>query len=141
MELIQNTGYHTISLCKVPAECKSSKHGIKSICVCLLLLKSIDHYALSVYVGIQVFKVPLERCSNYTTCDECTGSKDPLCGWCTLEQYCSRDIDCPRHVDEGHWVSGQKQCIVSVSLATNSMDVDLIEKVHVCVYVSLLKKY
>ena len=46
-------------------------------------------------------------------------------------------MECPRHEDEGHWVSGQKQCIVSVSLATNSMDVDLIKKVRV--YVSLVK--
>jgi hypothetical protein len=80
-----------------------------------------------------VFQVPLESCSNYTTCGECTSSKDPLCGWCTLEQYCSRDIDCPRHLDKGHWVAGQEQCIVSVSLAIDSMDVDLIQNVDLTI--------
>ena len=77
----------------------------------------------------QVFGIPLERCSNYSTCGECTSSRDPLCGWCALDQYCSRDAHCTRSSDEGRWVNRQELCIISVSLATNSMDVDLIKSV------------
>ncbi|XP_072180861.1 plexin-A4-like [Diadema setosum] len=40
--------------------------------------------------GSQVLKLSLANCSNYQTCDECTGGSggddgDPYCGWCTLE--------------------------------------------------------
>lgn len=72
----------------------------------------------------------MERCADYTTCDECTRSDDPLCGWCAVEEYCSRDIYCPRSSDKGHWVNGPDQCIASVSLGTDTMDIDLIKKVH-----------
>ena len=78
---------------------------------------------------VQVFEIPLERCSNYTSCTDCTSSRDPLCGWCALEQYCSRDIYCPGSSSKGHWVNNAEQCIVFVSLAINSMDVDLIKNV------------
>ena len=39
-------------------------------------------YALtpSIIVGL-----PLFDCSQHTTCLDCLGSKDPFCGWCTLE--------------------------------------------------------
>lgn len=33
---------------------------------------------------LQVSRVPVESCEQYTTCGECLSSGDPHCGWCTL---------------------------------------------------------
>ncbi|CAM4619236.1 unnamed protein product [Leuciscus chuanchicus] len=32
----------------------------------------------------QVTRVPVESCSQYTSCFECLSSRDPHCGWCVL---------------------------------------------------------
>ncbi|CAI7989820.1 Plexin-A4 [Geodia barretti] len=80
-----------------------------------------------------VFVIPLERCSNYTTCGECTGSGDPLCGWCTLGQYCSQSVECSGSSHTAHWVDNQHLCIASVSLTRASMDVDLIQSVDLTI--------
>ena len=42
---------------------------------------------------LQVFLYPLETCSTVTTCGECTEA-GPLCGWCTVENKCSRRSQC-----------------------------------------------
>lgn len=36
------------------------------------------------YVSLQLSRVPVEACGQYTTCSECLGSGDPHCGWCVL---------------------------------------------------------
>ncbi|XP_063422592.1 plexin-A4-like [Mytilus trossulus] len=37
-----------------------------------------------------VAKVPVENCGQYASCTTCLASKDPFCGWCTLEnRYCN----------------------------------------------------
>lgn len=81
------------------------------------------------HLFLQVFVIPLERCSNYTTCNECASSRDPLCGWCSLGQYCSPSIDCSSSSHAGHWVDNKEQCIMSVSLTSTSMAVDFIQSV------------
>ena len=42
----------------------------------------------------KVSKVRVQDCSIYTSCGECLGSKDPYCGWCSLENKCSLRGDC-----------------------------------------------
>ena len=33
---------------------------------------------------LQIIKIPVEECSNRTTCQSCVEGGDPYCGWCTL---------------------------------------------------------
>lgn len=33
---------------------------------------------------LQVTRVPVESCVQYTSCELCLGSRDPHCGWCVL---------------------------------------------------------
>eukprot|EP00731_Ephydatia_muelleri_P021662 Em0014g253a len=37
-----------------------------------------------------VVQVPIEQCSSFTDCLSCAANVNPLCGWCTVEQKCSR---------------------------------------------------
>ena len=63
-------------------------------------------------------KVRVQDCSVYTTCGECLGSKDPYCGWCSLENKCSLRGDCrDAAMDRLYWISynsGQCTTITSV---------------------------
>lgn len=37
-----------------------------------------------VILDLQLSRVPVEACGQYSTCSECLGSGDPHCGWCVL---------------------------------------------------------
>jgi plexin A len=51
-------------------------------------------------------KVRVQDCSVYTTCGQCLGSKDPYCGWCSLENKCSLRGDCrDAALDPLYWIS------------------------------------
>ncbi|XP_076803971.1 plexin-A4-like [Clavelina lepadiformis] len=38
--------------------------------------------------------MPLFDCSQYENCATCLGSRDPFCGWCTLDSKCTSSGDC-----------------------------------------------
>ena len=63
-------------------------------------------------------KVRVQDCSVFTSCGECLGSKDPYCGWCSLENKCSLRGDCrDAAMDRLYWISynsGQCTTITSV---------------------------
>ena len=60
----------------------------------------------------QVSLYPLEICSDADTCDECTSSF-PLCGWCTVENKCSRVSQCQNSSESRRWVQSSDQCITT----------------------------
>ncbi|CAI8038569.1 Plexin-A4 [Geodia barretti] len=67
---------------------------------------------------------PLETCSESATCGECTGEDSfPLCGWCTVEDKCSRRSQCLDSSQPGRWVQSSSECIsTSVSPAQFILD-------------------
>ncbi|XP_070546598.1 plexin-B-like [Ptychodera flava] len=54
--------------------------------------------------GASVHKVRVEDCSQYLTCEDCFGSNDPYCGWCTLEKRCSTKANCTRSTGTSRWL-------------------------------------
>ncbi|KAM4676291.1 plexin-B2 isoform 1-T2 [Discoglossus pictus] len=70
----------------------------------------------------QVYRVPVQDCSRYTDCKECTRAKDPYCGWCVIQGKCSRKVDCPRAADPNHWLwSPNGQCMKVESATPSNM--------------------
>ncbi|CAI8056131.1 Plexin-A4, partial [Geodia barretti] len=72
----------------------------------------------------QVFLYPLETCSESSSCVECTGEDSfPLCGWCTVEDKCSRRSHCLDSSQPGRWVQSSSECIfTAVSPAQFTLD-------------------
>nr|XP_023013437.1 plexin-B [Leptinotarsa decemlineata]XP_023013439.1 plexin-B [Leptinotarsa decemlineata]XP_023013440.1 plexin-B [Leptinotarsa decemlineata] len=62
----------------------------------------------------KVSKINVEHCSTYTNCSSCLDSKDPYCGWCSLEKKCTVRSACQKASHSApRWLSlgtGQ-QCI------------------------------
>ncbi|XP_070559697.1 plexin-A2-like [Ptychodera flava] len=63
----------------------------------------------------QITKVPVENCEQYTNCEDCTAIKgvgDPYCGWCSLENKCSRKAECAGSNDENsnRWIGNLGAC-------------------------------
>ncbi|XP_054746803.1 plexin-A2 isoform X1 [Anastrepha obliqua] len=54
----------------------------------------------------EVAKVKVFHCSDYSTCGECLGARDPYCGWCSLENKCSPRSSCEDDANDPlYWVS------------------------------------
>ncbi|XP_052083139.1 plexin-A4-like isoform X3 [Mytilus californianus] len=53
-----------------------------------------DHRNLYLTSQRLVAKVPVENCGQYASCTTCLASKDPFCGWCTLENRCTLRSNC-----------------------------------------------
>lgn len=44
----------------------------------------------------KVSKINVEHCSTYSNCSSCLESKDPYCGWCSLEKRCTIRSACQK---------------------------------------------
>ncbi|XP_017062666.1 plexin-A2 [Drosophila eugracilis] len=67
-----------------------------------------DNQNLYMYVmsETKVAKVKVFDCSDYKTCGECLGARDPYCGWCSLENKCSPRSNCQDDANDPlYWVS------------------------------------
>uniref|UniRef100_A0A8B9MWV7 Plexin-A2 n=1 Tax=Accipiter nisus TaxID=211598 RepID=A0A8B9MWV7_9AVES len=71
---------------------------------------------------LQVSRVPVESCEQYTTCGECLSSGDPHCGWCTLHHMCSPRDSCER-ADEPYRFAGSISQCMSVTVQPSSISV------------------
>ena len=66
---------------------------------------------------MQVYRLPVEECSNFTDCSSCTTSGGRLCGWCSVENKCSRRSQCSNSTSSLRWVQDSGTCL-SVSIAS-----------------------
>ncbi|KAL5475143.1 hypothetical protein EMCRGX_G027206 [Ephydatia muelleri] len=64
-----------------------------------------------------VVQVHIEQCSSFTDCLSCAANVNPLCGWCTVEQKCSRRSQCLSNTVSARWVQGNtSQCLSNTSV-------------------------
>ncbi|KAL5476078.1 hypothetical protein EMCRGX_G025983 [Ephydatia muelleri] len=71
-----------------------------------------------VTTNISVIEVPIEQCSNLIGCLSCVVNVNPLCGWCTVEQKCSRRSQCQKSTREISWIQDDSnQCHTNVTAA------------------------
>lgn len=54
----------------------------------------------------RITMIKVQNCRMHKTCGECLGSRDPYCGWCSLENKCSLRGDCAEAAqDPLYWLS------------------------------------
>ena len=71
-----------------------------------LYQKRTVHIVYFPFLTSKVIQVPIEQCSNLTGCLSCVVNVNPLCGWCTVEQKCSRRSQCQNSTLAGSWLQG-----------------------------------
>ncbi|KAM9334614.1 plexin-C1-like [Symphorus nematophorus] len=74
-----------------------------------------------VYVPFQnqMKRVPVSKCSTYTTVQDCWSARDPYCVWCSSKSSCTFEDDCK----DSDWVSipdDSQQKMVSYKVVKNS---------------------
>ncbi|XP_041350001.1 plexin-A2-like isoform X2 [Gigantopelta aegis] len=60
-------------------------------------------------------KLKVYDCSQYITCGECLGARDPYCGWCTLENKCSSREECESHDTPMRWLPYKGQQCTNIT--------------------------
>ncbi|XP_061074980.1 plexin-A1-like [Conger conger] len=90
------------------------------------LLFSPDQQHIYTLTDKQVSLVPVESCEQYSTCEDCLGSRDPHCGWCVLHNICSRKDRCERAGELQRFASDLRQC-VQLSIQPKNISVTMSE--------------
>lgn len=76
-------------------------------------MMSADKDFLYVLSKRKITKLRVEHCSVYTNCSVCLESRDPFCGWCSLEKRCTVRSACQKDTSAARWLSlgSGQQCI------------------------------
>ncbi|XP_065900625.1 plexin-B-like isoform X3 [Dysidea avara] len=73
----------------------------------------------------QVIPIPIEDCQSLRDCTSCAASRDPLCGWCSIEKKCSHRIECSNNIETRRWIQEEEMCIVNFAISPNTLPVEL----------------
>ena len=80
------------------------------------------------YYTIQVIAILVEDCQSFRDCTSCTGLGDPLCGWCSIENKCSRRSECSNYNETRRWIQDQSMCIASFAISPDTHPVEVIDQ-------------
>ena len=77
------------------------------------------------YYTIQVIAILVEDCQSFRDCTSCTGLGDPLCGWCSIENKCSRRSECSNYNETRRWIQDQSMCIANFAISPNAVSTSM----------------
>ena len=63
---------------------------------------------LFLYHSVQVMQFPLADCASHPNCASCLGNGNPLCGWCVVENKCSRMSEYKNSGDSARWIQAAR---------------------------------
>lgn len=89
-------------------------------------------YVLSIR---KITKLKIEHCSVYTNCSSCLESRDPFCGWCSLEKRCTVRSTCKRDTSASRWLSlgSGQQCIDFESIIPEKIPITELTNLHLII--------
>ena len=105
-----------------------------------------ENVCVSIIIQILLLKVmrfPIEECSSNVTCSNCIIGENPLCGWCVVENKCSRQSLCQNgdSMKSTRWIPSDpsaeisRQCIFN-TISPNQFlldDQQVVSILHVCI--------
>ncbi|KAH8402557.1 hypothetical protein KR009_010646 [Drosophila setifemur] len=83
----------------------------------------------------KITKLRIEHCSVYTNCSVCLESRDPFCGWCSLEKRCTVRSTCQRDTSASRWLSlgSGQQCIDFESIIPDKIPISELTHLHLII--------
>ena len=72
-----------------------------------LAIIKLDLYILTCVLfakWMQVIRLPVDDCLSQTNCTSCLSNGNPLCGWCVVENKCSRRSECSNSDLTSRWL-------------------------------------
>lgn len=83
----------------------------------------------------KITKLRVEHCNQYANCSSCLESRDPFCGWCSLEKRCTIRNACQKDQAASRWLShgNGQQCIDFEMVQPDRLPVDEMANVHLVI--------
>lgn len=77
----------------------------------------------------------IEHCAAYSNCSACLESRDPFCGWCSLEKRCTVRSTCQKDTTAARWLSlgSGQQCIDFESIVPDKIPITELTKVQLII--------
>ncbi|XP_055593886.1 plexin-B [Uranotaenia lowii] len=83
----------------------------------------------------KVSKMKIEHCNTFTNCSSCLESRDPFCGWCSLEKRCTVRNACQKDTSTARWlsISTGQQCIDFEMVNPDKIPINQMATVHLII--------
>ncbi|XP_055537912.1 plexin-B isoform X2 [Wyeomyia smithii] len=83
----------------------------------------------------RVTKIKIEHCSTFTNCSSCLDSRDPFCGWCSLEKRCTIRNACQKDTSTSRWlsISTGQQCIDFETVSPDKIPINQMTTVNLVI--------
>jgi hypothetical protein len=96
---------------------------------------SLNQNFLYVLSKKKITKMKIEDCAIHMTCSSCLESKDPFCGWCSLEKKCTVRSACQRDMSASRWlsVSFGQQCIDFENVIPDRLQINQVASVNLII--------
>ena len=108
----------------------------------------LDHEQTPKYViaasPYKIAKIMIERCIQHNKCEKCLETRNPYCGWCSLEKRCTVKSECnnatnwglsERIISSPRWLSLETtQCIDFQAIKPEFMPYNTVSTVELLIY-------
>lgn len=83
----------------------------------------------------KITKLRVEHCNQYANCSMCLDSRDPFCGWCSLEKRCTIRTACQKDASASRWLShgNGQQCIDFEMVQPEKLPIDKVAAVNLII--------
>lgn len=83
----------------------------------------------------KIIKISIEHCSTFLNCSSCLESRDPFCGWCSLEKRCTVRSACQKDTSTSRWlsISTGQQCIDFENVSPDNIPINQMATVNLII--------
>ena len=137
--LIQNLIKPTVQKCVMYVKCTTHLwylsctlkcHYLTSECIPIFIITESNYL-------FQVIQIPVANCSSRTDCSSCLDNNNPLCGWCVVENKCSKRTQCQN--PDSKWIQATKDPSQCPTITVSPQQFDLEDPQNVVKIVTILQ--
>ncbi|KAI6654202.1 Plexin-A4-like [Oopsacas minuta] len=74
----------------------------------------------------ELLRIPVSDCGRHDNCMECVQDRDPLCGWCSVQNECTRQSNCTNNNLTNRWIQDEvTECLAVTSVSPDSSNINI----------------
>ena len=82
----------------------------------------------------ELLRIPVSDCERHESCLDCVSDRDPLCGWCSVENSCQRQSLCSNSNLTYRWIADDvTECLSVTAISPNSSNINIETSVSYCI--------
>ena len=82
----------------------------------------------------ELLRIPVSDCERHETCNQCVSDRDPLCGWCSVQNSCLRQSLCYNSLLTYRWIADDvSTCLYVTAISPDSSNINIGTNVCDCI--------